>query len=76
MTKVVYSEQVLQLMASTDEVVTAKVLAPIVKMHPQEIINQVRTGEWNRCEFMFSGRRKKRVKFFRVDFLRKGGWIQ
>ena len=68
-----YSEPVLALMAMKDEVVPARVLAPIVKMHPQVIINQARTGEWNRCEFVISG---KRVKFFRVDFLRRGGWIQ
>ena len=68
-----YSEPVLALMAMTDEVVPARVLAPIVKMHPQVIINQARTGEWNRCEFVISG---KRVKFFRIDFLRRGGWIQ
>ena len=70
---IVYSDPVRELMAMTDEVVPARVLAPIVKMHPQEIINQARTGEWKRCEFIFSGRR---VKFFRIDFLRKGGWIQ
>ena len=70
---VTYSEPVLALMAMTDEVVPARALAPIVKMHPQVIINQARTGEWNRCEFVISG---KRVKFFRIDFLRKGGWIQ
>ena len=69
----VYSEQVLQLMAMEDEVVPARVLAPIVKMHPQKIIDLARTGEWNRCEFVFSG---NRVKFFRIDFLRRGGWIQ
>ena len=69
---IVYSDPVRKLMAMTDEVVPARVLAPIVKMHPQEIINQARTGEWKRCEVVFSGRR---VKFFRVDFLRKGGWI-
>ena len=68
-----YSEEVLALMAMKDEVVPARVLAPIVKMHPQVIINQARTGEWNRCEFVISG---KRVKFFRIDFLRRGGWIQ
>ena len=67
------SGPVLELMNMTDEVVPARVLAPIVKMHPQVIINQARTGEWNRCEFVISG---KRVKFFRIDFLRKGGWIQ
>ena len=67
------SGPVLELMNMTDEVVPARVLAPIVKMHPQVIINQARTGEWNRSEFVISG---KRVKFFRIDFLRKGGWIQ
>ena len=67
-----YSEDVLALMAMTDEVVPARVLAPIVKMHPQVIIDQARTGKWTRCEFVING---KRVKFFRIDFLRMGGWI-
>lgn len=69
---VTYSEPVLALMAMTDEVVPARVLAPIVKMHPQKIIDMARSGEWTRCEFVESG---KRIKFFRVDFLRRGGWI-
>ena len=68
-----YSGPVKALMAMTDEVVPARVLAPIVKMHPSKIISLARSGEWDRCEVVFSG---KRVKFLRIDFLRKGGWIQ
>ena len=68
-----YSDAVYALMSREDELVPAAAIAPIVKMHPQVIINQARTGEWNRCEFVISG---KRVKFFRIDFLRRGGWIQ
>lgn len=71
----VYSDDVLALMARTDEVVPAAAIAPIVKMHPSVIIHYAKTGQWPReiCNYVVSGRC---VKFFRVDFLRKGGWIQ
>ena len=70
-----YSEEVLALMAMKDEVVPARVLAPIVKMHPSVIVHKAKTGTWPReiCNYVISGRC---VKFFRIDFLRKGGWIQ
>ena len=70
-----YSEAVLQLMAREEELVPASALSPILKMHPQVIINYVKEERWPReiCNYIVSGRC---VKFFRIDFLRKGGWIQ
>lgn len=68
------SEAVLQLMAREDDLVPAAALAPILKMHPSVIIQYAKTGQWPRevCNYVISG---SHVKFFRVDFLRKGGWI-
>ena len=70
-----YTDAVYALMSRTDEVVPAAAIAPIVKMHPQVIIKKAKDGEWPReiCNYIVSG---SRVKFFRIDFLRKGGWIQ
>ena len=69
-----YSEAVKALMARTDDVVPAAAIAPIVRMHPSVMIHQAKTGEWDRnvCNYIVSGRC---VKFFRIDFLKKGGWI-
>jgi len=71
----VYSEPVLQLMAREDEMVPAAAIAPVVKMHPDVIIKYAKEGKWPReiCNYIVSG---THVKFFRIDFLRKGGWIQ
>ena len=71
----VYTDAVLALMARTDEVVPAAAIAPIVKMHPSVIVAKAKSGEWPEriCNYIVSGRC---VKFFRIDFLRKGGWIQ
>jgi hypothetical protein len=70
-----YTEAVLALMARTDEMVPAAAIAPIVKMHPSNIVHYAKIGQWPRevCNYIVSGRN---VKFFRIDFLRKGGWIQ
>lgn len=70
-----YSPLVLQLMARTDELVPAAALAPILGMKAETIIKKAKMGKWDRgvCNYIVSG---TRVKFFRVDFLRKGGWIQ
>ena len=70
-----YSDAVLALMDRTDEMVTAADIAPVVHINPQVIIKYVKTGQWPReiCNYVISG---NRVKFFRVDLLRKGGWIQ
>ena len=71
----VYTDAVIALMSRQEEVVPAAAIAPIMKMHPSVIIHKAKNGEWPReiCNYIVSGRC---VKFFRVDFLRKGGWIQ
>ena len=73
--KPAYTDDVLRLIHMTDEMVYAKDLAPIVKMKPDVIIKYAKENRWPReiCNFIVSG---NHVKFFRVDFLRKGGWIQ
>lgn len=69
-----YSEPILALIDRRDEMVTAADIAPIVRMNPQVIIKYAKEGKWPRdiCNYVVSG---NRVKFFRIDFLRKGGWI-
>lgn len=69
-----YSEPILALMERDDEMVTAEDIAPIVRMKVSTIIWYAKTGKWPReiCNYIVSG---THVKFFRVDFLRKGGWI-
>ena len=71
---VVYSDPVRELMQRTDELVPAAVIAPILGMKAETIIKKAKIGKWDRgvCNYIVSG---TRVKFFRVDFLRKGGWI-
>ena len=75
MTTAIYSEPIIQLMARTEELVPAAVIAPILGMKAETIIKKAKMGKWDRgvCNYIVSG---TRVKFFRVDFLRKGGWIQ
>ena len=70
-----YSEPVLQLMERAEDLVPAAVIAPILGMKAETIIKKAKIGKWDRgvCNYIVSG---TRVKFFRVDFLRKGGWIQ
>ena len=70
-----YTDAVYALMARQEELVPAAAIAPIVRMHPQVIVRYAKTGQWPReiCNFIISG---NRVKFFRIDFLRKGGWIE
>ena len=74
-TRPTYTPEILALMHMPDEVIFAKDLAPIVKMRPDVIIHYAKTGKWPTeiCNYIVSG---NRVKFFRIDFLRKGGWIQ
>jgi len=71
----IYSEDVLALMEREDELVPAAALAPILKMHPSVIVKYAKEGVWplTICNYIVSG---SHVKFFRIDFLRKGGWIQ
>ena len=70
-----YTPEVVRLMESNEELIHAADIAPIIKMSPSRIIGYVKSGKWPReiCNYIISGRV---VKFFRVDFLRKGGWIQ
>ena len=68
-----YTDEVLSLIHMDSEMITAKEIAPIVKMHPSVIIAKAKAGEWNVCRYVISG---TRVKFFRIDFLKAGGWIQ
>ena len=69
-----YSAPIYALMDREEEMITAKDIAPIVRMNPQVIIKYAKEGKWPQsiCNCIVSG---NRVKFFRVDFLRKGGWI-
>ena len=69
-----YSDAIYALMDRDEELVPAAAIAPVVRMHPQVIIKYAKDGKWPReiCNYIVSGRC---VKFFRVDFLRKGGWI-
>lgn len=69
-----FTDDIRRLMDMDTEMITAADLSPIVRMHPQVIIYYAKTGQWPRevCNFLVSG---NRVKFFRIDFLRKGGWI-
>ena len=68
------SPAVQALMDRDDELVPAAAIAPIVKMHPSVIIKYAKDGKWPRdvCNYIVSG---THVKFFRLDFLKKGGWI-
>ena len=68
------SPAVQELMDRTDELVPAAAIAPIVKMHPSVIIAYAKDGKWPRdvCNYIVSG---THVKFFRIDFVTKGGWI-
>ena len=78
-TKPIYSDPVLALMARKDDMVPAAAIAPVVGMKPDVIVRYAKTGKWPRevCNYIISGEGKgAHVKFFRVDFLRKGGWIQ
>ena len=70
--KPVISDAVRRLMEMEDELVYAKDLAPIMKMTTDAIIHHAKNGEWRFCEYVISG---NRVKFFRLDFLQKCGFL-
>lgn len=60
---------------STDEMVTAAQISPILHMNPGVIVKYAKDGTWiqeNLGKFIVSG---DRVKFFRLDFLQKCGFI-
>ena len=65
-----------RLLSMTDEMVFAKDIAPVLGKHAQVLIDKVKSGEWDRANgnyLYFPG--DKTVKFYRIDFLKKGGWI-
>ena len=69
------SEAVRNLMAMHDEVVSAKHIAPILKMSESVIVKYAKDGTWdqdNLGKFVISG---GHVKFFRKDFLTKCGFM-
>ena len=68
------SDAVQELMDREDELVPASAIAPIVHMNESVIIAYAKDGKWPRdvCNYIVSG---THVKFFRIDFLKKGGWI-
>ena len=68
-------EALQKLIDSTDVLVPASAIAPIVKMRPQRIIQYAKNGQWPEaiCKCVIIG---NSVRFYRTDFLRKGGWIQ
>lgn len=68
-------EALQKLIDSTAVVVSAKDIAPVLKTHPSVLVSHAKQGTWPReiCNYFISGRR---VKFFRLDFLKKGGYIE
>lgn len=69
------------LMDMKDETVSAKYLAPILKMPPDRIVHYAKTGKWDIKKwgnFIISGDDPKtsHVKFFRKDFLQKCGFLE
>lgn len=70
-----YNEAELALINCTSSTVPARMIAPILQMHPSVIVELAKTGKWDRehnGNFIVSG---KRIKFYRLDFLRKAGLI-
>ena len=70
------NDAVQRLMEMTDEVVPARLIAPVLKMSESILIHRVKTGQWNEDalgKVVISG---NRVKFFRKDFLHKCGFIE
>ena len=73
--EVVYTPEVLALMQKPGNMANANDLSPIVKIHPARIIALAKEGKWPKeiCNYIISG---NRVKFFKMQFLRNGGWIR
>lgn len=71
----VITPEVRRLISMDSEMIYAKDIAPIVRMKTDVIIKYAKDGTWNQNDqgkFIISG---NSVKFYRLDFLRKGGWI-
>ena len=69
------SEAVRNLMAMSDETVSAKYIAPILRMAESVIIKYAKDGTWDQehlGKYVISG---NRVKFFRKDFLQQCGFV-
>lgn len=68
------TEALERLKAMPDEMVHAKDIAPVLGANVGALIRKAKDGKWDRgvCNYIISGRC---VKFYRVDFLKKGGWI-
>ena len=72
----IITDPVRHLMAMNSEVVSAKYIAPIVKMSESVIVKYAKDGTWDQDKlgkFVISG---GRVKFFRKDFLQKCGFLE
>lgn len=70
------NDPVKALMEMTDETVSAKYIAPILKMSPSVIVKYAKDGTWDADRlgnFVISG---GHVKFFRKDFLVKCGFME
>jgi hypothetical protein len=70
------SDAVQHLMDMNCEVVSAKYIAPILKMSESVIVKYAKDGTWDADRlgnYVVSG---GRVKFFRKDFLQKCGFIE
>jgi len=70
------SDAVQHLMDMNCEVVSAKYIAPILKMSESVIVKHVKDGVWDADRlgnYVVSG---GRVKFFRKDFLQKCGFLE
>ena len=71
----IITEPVKNLLAMNAEVVSAKYIAPVLKMSEAVLVHRVKTGKWDQDTMgrvVISG---NRVKFFRLDFLQKCGFI-
>ena len=74
-TKQTITGPVAALMAMDAEVVSAKHIAPVLKMNEGILIHRVKSGQWDPDvlgKYVISG---NRVKFFRKDFLVKCGFV-
>lgn len=70
------NDPVKALMEMTDETVSAKYIAPILKMSPSVIVKYAKDGTWDADRlgnYVISG---GHVKFFRKDFLQKCGFME